>query len=167
VAELTWRYFNSHGPALVRDCGWWSGLTLREINRGLEANADRLQSRAVDGRTYWFRATAPEPVASQPGSAYLLPNYDEFTVAYRERDLYYDRAANAIGDPRQDVPFRNVLLVDGQVMGRWNATLRKDVEQIVLRWSIPPSPQQRQAAEAAATRHASFQRLGCQVSTHS
>jgi len=163
VAELTWRYFNSHGPALVRDCGWWSGLTVTEINRGLEANAGRLQSRTLDGHTYWFAATAPNPAAPPLSSAYLLPNYDEYTVAYRERDLYYDRAANAVGDPRQDVPFRHVLLVDGQVMGRWSATPRQGVMEMELRWSMAPTPGQHQAIEAAAARYATFQGLDCRV----
>jgi hypothetical protein len=165
VAELTWRYFNSHGPALARDCGWWSGLAVAEINRGLEANASRLQSRTVDGRTYWFSATPPDLRAPGAGSAYLLPNYDEYTVAYRERDLYYDRAANATGDPRQDVPFRHVLLVDGQVMGRWTATQRQDRVEIELRWSIAPTPEQQQAMEAAATRYATFHGLECRATT--
>jgi hypothetical protein len=163
VAELTWRYFNSHGPALVRDCGWWSGLTVSEINRGLEANATRLQNCVVDGRTYWFSALAPTGGAPELSSAYLLPNYDEYTVAYRERDLYYDRAANAVGDPRQDVPFRNVLLVDGQVMGRWTATPRGDVVNIELRWSFAPTPCQREAIEVAAAQYASFQGMECRV----
>src|SRR5207244_3131169 len=36
LAELTTRYFASHGPALVRDFAWWSGLTVTDIYRGLE-----------------------------------------------------------------------------------------------------------------------------------
>ena len=30
LLELTRRYFTSHGPATLRDFGWWSGLTMRE-----------------------------------------------------------------------------------------------------------------------------------------
>jgi hypothetical protein len=144
VAELTWRYFSSHGPALVRDCGWWSGLTVAEINRGLAANAHRLRSEKVDNNTYWF---ACDMAHSPAKSAYLLPNYDEYTVAYRERDLYYDRQSNATGDPRLDVPFRHVLLVDGQVMGRWRARPR-----MIVQWTIAPTPAQRRAVEGAAVR---------------
>ena len=63
-----------------------------EINRGLEANATRLHSERIDGQTYWFATESLD--APLTASAFLLPNYDEYTVAYRERDLYYDRAAN-------------------------------------------------------------------------
>jgi hypothetical protein len=149
IAELTWRYFSSHGPALVPDCAWWSGLAMGEIRRGLEANAHRLRSETVDNATYWFPAGLDAPPAN---SAYLLPNYDEYTVAYRERDLYYDRAANSIGDRWQDVPFRHVLLVDGKVMGRWSPT----APQLQLQWAVAPTPAQRRAAEAAASRYTEF-----------
>lgn len=52
LAELTWRYFNSHGPALVADCSWWSGLTMTDVKRGLELNRERLRSVRVGERTY-------------------------------------------------------------------------------------------------------------------
>ena len=154
VVELTWRYFNSHGPALARDCAWWSGLTIGEINRGLEANAYRLQQQTVDGHTYWFSVATPPEAAEKP--AFLLPNYDEYTVAYRERDLYYDRVANSTGDPRMDVPFRHVLLVDGQVTGRWSATPRQNALEIRVRWSLAPTRAQEKAIESAASRYAAF-----------
>src|SRR5262245_47802820 len=36
LAELTLRYFRSHGPATARDFVWWSGLTAVDAKRGLE-----------------------------------------------------------------------------------------------------------------------------------
>ena len=36
LAELTRRYFQSHGPATIRDFVWWSGLTAVDAKRGLE-----------------------------------------------------------------------------------------------------------------------------------
>jgi hypothetical protein len=158
VAELTWRYFSSHGPALVRDCAWWSGLAIGQIRRGLEANAHRLHSETIDDDTYWFACESDAPPAT---SAYLLPNFDEYTVAYRERDLYYDHAANAIGNPRQDVPFRHVLLVDGQVMGRWSAS----APSLKLEWALAPTPAQRRAVEDAARRYTEFSQTQVTVSS--
>jgi hypothetical protein len=163
IAELTWRYFNSHGPALVQDCAWWSGLSGGEVKRGLEANAARLRCASLGGLTYWFSAESAASDAARGSSAFVLPNYDEYTVAYRERDLYYDRAANATGDPRMDVPFRNVLLVDGQVLGRWSATLRLEALRIDLQWSVPPTRAQEQAIGAAAEAYAEFQGRACEL----
>jgi hypothetical protein len=161
VAELTWRFFNSHGPALVQDCAWWSGLAGGEVKRGLEANTGRLRPATIDGRTYWLSHAAC--AAPSGPSAFLLPNYDEYTVAYRERDLYYDRAANATGDARMDVPFRHVLLVDGRVMGRWTASRQRDALHIELHWSMSPTPPQARAMERAATDYASFLGVTCEV----
>jgi hypothetical protein len=154
LAELTWRYFASHGPALVQDCVWWSGLSGGEIRRGLESNAGRLRRATVDGRVYWLASHSQG--APDGTSAFLLPNYDEYTVAYRERDLYYDRAANATGDQRMDVPFRNVLLVDGQVRGRWSVAQRAGALGVELEWSIAPTRAQATAIERAAHEHAEF-----------
>src|SRR5687767_537173 len=36
LAELTKRYFRSHGPATLRDFVWWSGLPTSDARRGLE-----------------------------------------------------------------------------------------------------------------------------------
>src|SRR5262249_19516036 len=36
LAELTRRYFTSHGPATVKDFAWWSSLTTRQITAGLD-----------------------------------------------------------------------------------------------------------------------------------
>src|SRR5438270_2674002 len=35
LAELTMRYFMSHGPAAIRDFVWWSGLTAADAKAGL------------------------------------------------------------------------------------------------------------------------------------
>ncbi len=164
LAELTWRYFNSHGPALVRDCAWWSGLAGGDINRGLEANAGRLRCATFDGLTYWMSSAEAEGCDAPPSaSAFLLPNYDEYTVAYRARELYYDRAANATGVPRMDVPFRHVLLVDGRVMGRWSASPRREAVRIDLEWSIAPSRAQERAIERAARGYAAFVGMACEL----
>jgi hypothetical protein len=153
LAELTWRYFSSHGPALARDCSWWSGLPVGQITRGLELNSWRLERETVDGRTYWFRRLSPPPTGE---TAYLLPNYDEYTVAYRERDLFYDRARNWTGNPRIDVPFSNVIVVGGHVVGRWKRVLRNGAVTIESQWSGEPSDDARRALAAAAERYGAF-----------
>ncbi len=41
LAELTRRYFTSHGPATVKDFTWWSSLTVADARRGLEPGGRR------------------------------------------------------------------------------------------------------------------------------
>ena len=83
LAELTRRYFVSHGPATVKDFRWWSSLTLTQIRRGLAMVGDDLTSVDVDGLTYWF-APAPAPTRDPSPTVHVLQGYDEYGVAYTE-----------------------------------------------------------------------------------
>ena len=60
MAELAARYFTSHGPATVRDFGWWSGLNLAEVREAIEQAGPTLAAMELDGTTYWH-GTRPQP----------------------------------------------------------------------------------------------------------
>ncbi len=47
LAELTTRFFRSHGPATIRDFVWWSGLTTADSKRGLDVVRARPAVAAV------------------------------------------------------------------------------------------------------------------------
>jgi hypothetical protein len=119
IAELTLRYFRSHGPAQLKDFAWWSGLTLGDARKGISLTKDSIAHHSIDGNDYWFDAAAgPAPAAT--GVAHLLPNFDEYTVAYR------DRAALIHPDHPVDLAifafrsiFANVVVVGGRVRGSW------------------------------------------------
>ena len=153
VAELTWRYFRGHGPALAQDCSWWSGLTLGDVKRGLEMNRYRLTSIAHDGLSYWFADSGP--VSMSPG-VHLLPNFDEYTVAYRARELYYDRETNRTGNARLDVPFADVIVAEGRVAGRWKCSPRHAAANLSSGWSIEASAEAQRQLELAKRRYVEF-----------
>ena len=154
LAELTRRYFASHGPATAHDFAWWSGLTVVDATRRLDANRSHLTHETVDGLTYWFAPLASPP-PSKRSAVYLLPNYDEYTVAYRHRDLYYDPALKS-GNPRDDVPFGNAIVAAGRVVGTWSRILARDTVTLQTRWFEPPTKTQERAVQTAAQRHAAF-----------
>src|SRR5262249_30741844 len=110
IVELVRRYLASHGPATARDFAWWSGLTIGDFRRGIEALGATKET--VDGRDYFFFPTDPP---AMPSAAYLLPNYDEYTVAYRDRAVYAD----------VPVPFDHAVVEDGRVVGTWRRTITK------------------------------------------
>jgi hypothetical protein len=156
VAELTFRYFKSHGPALVQDCSWWSGLPMAEIKRGLENNRHRLESETVDGRTYWFESWSP--AGGEDGcSVHLLPNFDEYTVAYRARDLYFDPELNRTGNPRYDVPFGDAVVACGRVVGRWKRAMLPD-GGLERTWWIEPTRAMQHDLELATRQYLDFVR---------
>ena len=47
LAELTMRYFMSHGPATIQDFVWWSGLTVVDAKAGLAMVTSHLQQETV------------------------------------------------------------------------------------------------------------------------
>ncbi|MEA2684044.1 MAG: hypothetical protein QOK05_2372 [Chloroflexota bacterium] len=132
LAELAVRYFVGHGPAQVSDFTWWSSLTVAQVRRAIEAAGDRLATEVVEGRQFWFAPVEPAGRVSTP-FVRLLPNYDEYVVAYRERSDYYDRAL----DP---VTFRggvmaNIVTVDGRAAGNWRRQPKgRAVELAVHPW---------------------------------
>jgi hypothetical protein len=116
LAELTRRYFRSHGPATVRDFAWWSGLAMADVRRGVGMSGAR--RREVDGRTYWTighgrnRGTRRRPVQ-------LLPVYDEYLVAYRDRDAVPHAGYAIDSRPRGTITFWHSLVIAGEISGTW------------------------------------------------
>jgi hypothetical protein len=114
LAELTRRYFTSHAPATIRDFVWWSGLTVADTKRGLEMTGAK--RRNAGGLDYWRIGGTGAPPPS-PGGVHLLPIYDEFLVAYRDR-VAVPHGPGAVGPA--GVTFRHALIIGGQVAGTWN-----------------------------------------------
>jgi hypothetical protein len=111
LAALARRYFRSHGPATIRDFVWWSGLKTADAKRGLEMI--RARSHDVDGRTYWtIGRTTPARVSSR-GAVHLLPIYDEFLVAYRDRAAVPQPASQSLGS------FWHAVVSGGSIVGTW------------------------------------------------
>jgi hypothetical protein len=116
LAELTRRFFQSHAPATIRDFVWWSGLSTADVTRGLEMNGAK--SRNVDGLTYWtLNGSSAAPRAAS--GVHLLPVYDEYVVAYRDRETVPHWPATAM--VRRNATFQNVLVIAGQIAGTWRA----------------------------------------------
>ena len=115
LAELTARFFSSHGPAQLIDFAWWSGLTLTDGKRGVGLAGSSLISEVAEGKTYYWSSPSSTPPRGQGPAVHLLPNYDELLIAYRDRSalLHPDIQVEASG------LIAHVLTVDGRVVGGW------------------------------------------------
>jgi hypothetical protein len=60
----------------------------------------------------------------------LLPIYDEFIVAYRDRQVVSHGPSRISGSPRAFVTFRHALVIDGQVTGTWLTKRRSKAMQV-------------------------------------
>ncbi|MDX6677358.1 MAG: hypothetical protein QOE31_1410, partial [Solirubrobacteraceae bacterium] len=151
VAELVLRYFESHGPATLRDFAWWSGLTTADARAGIAAAGGRLAAEADEHGTLWIAAAAPPggPPPSRCG-AHLLGTYDETLVAYR--DL---RTVDADGRPAT-VLHQRPILVDGRFAGTWRRRLTRREVFVELTLGAPPDSARLEALEEAAHRFGTF-----------
>jgi len=155
LAELTRRYFTSHGPATAADYMWWSGLTRLDVQTGLEMVKGELEQETLDGNTYWFAASAL-PAQSASHAVYLLPNYDEFVVGYTDRSAIYDASYAVNLDGRRNPLFQHTLLIDGRIAGTWRRTLKKNSVVLDLNPFTPLSDSIELALSKATHRYADF-----------
>ena len=157
LGELARRYFASHGPATVQDFSWWAGLTITDARSGLESAKSALESADVNGRTFWFAGSSP--AKGKADAAYLLPPWDEFTVAYRDRsdilDAKHATRLNAGGGMLSPV-----IIVRGSVVGTWKRTIRKDTVTVQPAFFKAPNAADRALVAAAVERYARFLGLG-------
>ncbi len=151
LAELALRYFMSHGPAQIVDFTWWSALTVADAKRGIEAAGSALGSEEIAGRRYWFDASAGSQVRDGM-PAHLLPNYDEFTVAYRHRNALFESGPAL--DPFQVLA--NVVTVAGEICGHWKRTLTANRVAVNITLLRPLNRDEAAAAEAAAAAYGRF-----------
>ncbi|HXW08200.1 MAG TPA: winged helix DNA-binding domain-containing protein [Vicinamibacterales bacterium] len=119
LATLGQRFFRSHGPATIRDFVWWSGLTTADATRALDMISARRED--VGGLRYWTCGSAPR-VARRDDMAHMLPVYDEYLVAYRDRDAVPHGPSTIVSGGRGSVTFQHALLIRGQVAGTWRTT---------------------------------------------
>jgi len=148
--ELTRRYFASHGPATVRDFSWWSGLTMKESREGVQAARPFLTSETVVDRTYWFVTPAGGRV-DRPASAYLLPNYDECLIAYKDRGSVIEPSA---GPALTDLYAHHVVTGD-RVVGSWRKVERHS-ESIEVHVHRPLTTAESRAITTAGRAYSSF-----------
>jgi hypothetical protein len=119
LAERCRRYFTSHAPATLRDFAWWSGLTVADAKRGVDIIGARKE--AVDGHSYWTAGRTRRPRTASAATVHLLPIYDEYLVAYRDRDAvphHYTVVKSAAGGYSI---FLHSIVIGGQVAGTWRA----------------------------------------------
>jgi hypothetical protein len=151
LAELTRRYFTSHGPATVKDFAWWSGLSTADVKAGLDLNRSQLEAAVIEGQIYWFKPDTPTSPAALP-IAHLLPAYDEYTIAYKEHSAILDPAYRQL----VVAAFGIVIAINGRIAGAWKRLIEKDHVRLSLSLFRVLSEAEQQALAAAVQRYSAF-----------
>ena len=128
LAKLALTYFTGHGPATISDFVWWSGLPATLAKKGMETVAKQLQPIVCDKKTYWMANEATIPKKS---SVTLLPAFDEFIIAYKDRSATIDSPHNSKVVSSNGV-FRPTVTIDGITVGIWKIIKKKNKRQIEL-----------------------------------
>lgn len=155
LAELTRRYFTSHGPATLKDYVWWSGLTMAQARAGIEMVKAQLASEAVEGQTYWF-SPVELPIERADPTAYLLTNFDEYTVGYSNRSAVFDSQYKDKLNVRGDLVSSNTIALDGRIAASWSRTIKKGTALVNVELFEPLNEAQEAAVAAAFERYSSY-----------
>jgi hypothetical protein len=150
---LAARYVASHGPVTINDFVWWSGLTVGEARRAFEAVSPALRTEQIDDHTYW--STLPPAGRKPVPIVHLLPNYDEYFIAYRDR-----RPTAAVPLPNAPIDpmdsYAHLLCVEGRFGGFWRRTVGTRAVAVQLLPYRALSRAHVTAAKEAAERYAAF-----------
>jgi hypothetical protein len=127
--ELAHRYFSSHGPATVNDFAWWSGLTVKDANLGIEMIRSQYTCETVEGKMYWFsqKTSYPKTITTK---AFLMSVYDEYIIAYKDRNAIFDlsKSKQKIGN----AIFNLVIVLDGKVVGTWKRIFKNNAVEVTI-----------------------------------
>jgi hypothetical protein len=157
LAELARRYFTSHGPATWRDFAWWSGLRTADAREAIHLAAPHLVRETVDGNEVWLGMSMPRAKQQALSAAYLLPPFDEYTVAYK------DRTAALNPKHAKYAQFGGMLsptiVINGQVCGTWKRASGTAGVTITPAFFGKPMARHGRTAVAASERYGRFLNL--------
>ena len=158
LAELTRRYFSSHGPATLKDFLWWSSLSAAQARHGLKLlEGEGLRRLEAGGLTHWM-GKAPARRAPTGAPVHLLQAFDEYIIGYTEsrKVLAVAGEPDALtGAPR----YANLLTRDGQVIGFWRTVLDHEEARVNVHLARPLDAATRSALEDEVERYGRFLQL--------
>ncbi|HJS58892.1 MAG TPA: winged helix DNA-binding domain-containing protein [Vicinamibacteria bacterium] len=142
LATLAQRYFASHAPATVHDFAWWSGLLMKDAREAVEvARSPRVKPPAAARR--------------RKPAALLLPPWDEYIVAYKDREAVVGHLGKR-GQERLKVVGSASIVIDGRVRGSWRRRIGTSSVKIAPEYWTAITAAERRAVRDAALRYAQF-----------
>jgi hypothetical protein len=154
LAELAKRYFTSRSPATVYDFAWWSNLSLTEIRKAVDYISPDFISETIGSQHFLFPQSFSWP--QRPVNLVrLLPSYDEFLISYRDRSSSLSIINNTKTVSTNGI-FFPVVVVNGQVAGLWQRSLKKNKLSVDANLFQPLSKTQNKQIEKQAGRVGRF-----------
>ncbi|MBO6248756.1 MAG: AlkZ family DNA glycosylase [Bacteroidales bacterium] len=122
LALLARKYFRSHSPATLEDFVWWSGLNVRDCQKGITALGGELFSERWKGRNFFIHKDF-RTRGFRSGTLRFLPAYDEYLIGYKSRDVVLDPGLAHYAHNDHGI-FRPVVALDGEIVGNWKPSAK-------------------------------------------
>ena len=167
LGQLALRYFTSRGPATVKDCATWSGLTMKDVKRGIEVAGDMspgsLGSVQCDGLGFHL---ASEEVDALEGGVHPSPAEDsgvprmDLIQCYDEYVMGYSQSRHFLGGTAPYFPEDNgpmhVVLLDGRLAGWWRHGFSGGTCELDVRMNQPTTAEEQVALQSEVDRYGRF-----------
>lgn len=123
LIEMTRRYFHSRGAATVKDLVWWTGLTVRDVKKGIALVTAEGSIQAVTGPTgeeiwipTWAVDVTDAEVAAALAPELILPAFDEYLLSYTDRSHVMDREHLFSIGPGKNGVFKPFKVIQGEAL---------------------------------------------------
>jgi DNA glycosylase AlkZ-like len=134
---------------------------MADAKKGLELVKPRFDGEVIDGKTYWFENISPIKVNSP--TAHLLPNYDEYFIGFKDRSAIGEIVRKSRLDENNPAFIAHIIIIDGQIVGGWKRTLRKDSVLIEFNPITKLTSTEKGAIMEAANRYGKFLGLAVEL----
>jgi hypothetical protein len=124
LARLAGKYFRSRCPATLEDFIWWSNLSATDARNAVESVKNDFFSETIGSSKYWLPYSFSYKVMKKT-SVHLLPAYDEFLIAYKDRKSSLSPINNKKTVSVNGI-FYPLIVVNGQVRGLWKRLTQKN-----------------------------------------
>jgi hypothetical protein len=152
IAKMAEVYFRGRGPATIQDYVWWSGLTVKQAKQGIDALGNEFVKEVIEGKEHWFPQDGEVPKSELGKATFLMPDYDEYGISYKDRSALEDPKAK----PVKSLNFNRLVIVDGRAAGFWKPLVNGKKVDVGMELFAPLSKTKEQALKAAVDRYLEF-----------
>ncbi len=157
LATIALRFVRSHGPASRADLAGWTGLPLRDVDRGVALAGETLALVDVVGAPMLVAAAALDDVPARPdGRVHVPPGFDELLLGFKDRALMLaPQHADAVV-PGGNGMFQATVVRGGRVVGTWRRTARSARTVVTVTPLVPLGGRERARVERAFAPYETF-----------
>jgi hypothetical protein len=129
LARLSNIYFISRAPATIADFATWSGLSKTEAKKAAAMLGSNFIKQRMGDEEY-IVSTAPITKISPARSSFLMPDYDEYGMGYKDRSALQSQNTK---DPRKvsiGAKYNRFIVINGVIEGTWNRVVTKQAVEV-------------------------------------